>query len=123
MEKQEKPRKNEWLIPAMGTFFLCGLILFAALDRRALSEPGVTVEVQREVPETVLVPEIPASLDLNEATAEELARLPGIGEELAWHILAYREENGPFLSVEEIMDVPGIGEGKFAALAGQIKVE
>ena len=59
----------------------------------------------------------------NTATAEELATLPGIGPELAGRIVAYREEQGGFGSIEEIMEVSGIGEGKFAALKGRITVE
>ena len=61
-------------------------------------------------------------LDLNTATAAELTELPGIGEKLAERIVAYREANGPFTSVEEIMEVDGIGEGKFADLEGRITV-
>jgi competence protein ComEA len=61
-------------------------------------------------------------LDLNTATAEELTQFPGIGEELANRIVEYREANGPFESVEELMEVSGIGEAKFAALEEQITV-
>ena len=68
------------------------------------------------------MPEL-APLDLNAAPAEELAELPGIGPELARRIVAYRDEHGGFESVEEIMEVSGIGEGKFAALEGRITVE
>ena len=62
-------------------------------------------------------------LDLNAATAEELAELPGIGEELARRIVEYRAEHGAFQNVEGIMEVSGIGEGKFAALEGRITVD
>lgn len=54
---------------------------------------------------------------------EELAQLPGIGEELARRIVEYRAENGPFEAVEEIMEVSGIGEGKFTALEDRITVD
>lgn len=56
----------------------------------------------------------PAALvNINTATAEELCALPGIGETTAEKIIAYREENGGFDDIEEIMEVSGIGEGKF----------
>ena len=55
-------------------------------------------------------------LDLNAATAAELARLPGIGAELAERIIACREENGSFSAVEELDAVPGIGAGRIAAI-------
>jgi competence protein ComEA len=47
---------------------------------------------------------------VNLATAEELETLPGIGEVLAATIITYREENGPFTSVDQLIDVSGIGE-------------
>ena len=48
--------------------------------------------------------------------------LPGIGQTLSQAIVAYREENGVFSSVEDIMKVDGIGEGRFAAIEEYICV-
>ena len=56
------------------------------------------------------------TIDLNSATVEELQRLDGIGPALAQAIVDYREQNGPFASVEELLEVPGIGEKKLAAI-------
>ncbi len=53
---------------------------------------------------------------VNVADAAELEQLPGVGPVLAQRILDYREEHGPFLVVEDLLEVPGIGEGKLAAL-------
>ena len=55
-------------------------------------------------------------LDLNRATAEELQKLPGIGEKLSEAIVAYREEQGPFQSAEELLRIPGIGEKRLSAI-------
>ncbi|MDP8957691.1 MAG: helix-hairpin-helix domain-containing protein, partial [Actinomycetota bacterium] len=55
-------------------------------------------------------------IQLNEASAAELETLPGVGPVLAERIVAQREEHGPFASVEDLLDVPGIGEAKLAAL-------
>ena len=55
-------------------------------------------------------------IDLNTADVYELQRLPGIGEKRAQAIVAYREEHGPFQSVEDLTRVSGIGEGILAGL-------
>ena len=55
------------------------------------------------------------SVHLNTATAAELRQLPGVGEATARRILAYREQH-LFNRIEEIMQVPGIGERKFARM-------
>jgi competence protein ComEA len=56
------------------------------------------------------------SVSLNTATAEQLDTLPGIGPALAAQIVAYRESQGPFTSVEQLTDVPGIGSAKLEQL-------
>jgi competence protein ComEA len=53
---------------------------------------------------------VPLLVNVNVAEAEELETLPGIGEVLAAAIIAYREEHGPFTSVDQLLDVSGIGE-------------
>ncbi len=61
-------------------------------------------------------------VNINTATAQQLQRLPGIGETLSEAIVAYREANGDFQQTEDIMDVPGIGQGRFSAIADNITV-
>lgn len=56
---------------------------------------------------------IPLYIDLNTADAETLCLLDGIGEKLSEEIIRYREENGKFNNIEEIMNVHGIGEKIF----------
>lgn len=55
-------------------------------------------------------------IDLNHASAADLEALPGVGPVLAQRIFEYRQQQGPFATVEDLLDVPGIGEGKLAAL-------
>ncbi|HYI20058.1 MAG TPA: ComEA family DNA-binding protein [Solirubrobacteraceae bacterium] len=61
-------------------------------------------------------------LDLNTATAEQLDELDGIGPGMAGSILKYREEHGGFGSIEELGQVPGIGEKRLASLREQVRV-
>jgi len=105
--------------------FVCALaIVFAAgysLGRaRTEDDSAVLVTVQRGGAETA--PPGDARLDLNAATAAQLAALPGIGDALAARIVAYREEHGAFASVEELTDVSGIGEGKLETIRTLVRI-
>ena len=64
-----------------------------------------------------------APININTAGLDALETLPGIGPSTAQKIIDYREENGPFAQIEAIMDVSGIGEGKFDKIKDQITVE
>ncbi|MDN3480297.1 helix-hairpin-helix domain-containing protein, partial [Curtobacterium sp. APC 4022] len=61
-------------------------------------------------------------VDLNTADATALETLPGIGPALAERILAWRDEHGGFRSVEDLLEVSGIGEGRFAELRDRVTV-
>jgi competence protein ComEA len=54
----------------------------------------------------------PQVVDLNSATADQLDTLPGVGPSTAAAILAYRSEHGPFASVDDLLEVRGIGDAK-----------
>jgi competence protein ComEA len=58
----------------------------------------------------------PRTIDLNRGTAEELDALPGVGPATAAAIVSYREQHGPFGSVDALLDVPGIGPAKLEAI-------
>lgn len=62
------------------------------------------------------------TLDLNSASEGELALLPRIGPGLAKRIVEYRSEHGPFESVEELSEVPGMGERATEALRPYLRV-
>lgn len=61
------------------------------------------------------------TVSLNSATAEELVTLPGVGPATAEAIIAHREEAGHFTSIEQLMDVSGIGPAKFAQLKDKVR--
>ncbi|MEI6668781.1 MAG: helix-hairpin-helix domain-containing protein [Acidobacteriota bacterium] len=61
-------------------------------------------------------------INLNTATAEQLDRLPGVGPKTAALIIEYRQKNGGFKKVEDVMNVRGIGEKSFLKLRPFITV-
>lgn len=61
-------------------------------------------------------------INLNTATAEQLEQLDGVGEKTAAKIVTYREEHGGFASIEELMEVPGIGPAKFEGIKDSVTV-
>ena len=98
-------------------------------------EPSPGVEITRPTPaaspaalpaasgaEASPTGEASLSLNLNTASVQELMALPGIGETLAGRIVAYREENGPFLRTDQIMAVSGIGPGTYEKLRRYVLV-
>ena len=121
MSGWRKPTKGELVLLGLTAVFLCALAGLSAQDRAA-PEAGAVIETEVEVPREEIAPDFPP-VDLNTATAEELDTLPGIGESLAGRIIAYREANGPFRTIEQIMEVSGIGEAKFAELKDRITVD
>lgn len=61
-------------------------------------------------------------VNINTATQSELETITGIGPSIAAKIIKYREESGKFKSIEDIMNVTGIGEEKFNNLKDEIRV-
>ena len=72
--------------------------------------------------ETTGAEEVSFPLDINQADSEALQALPGIGEVLAGGIIAYRDENGPFSSPDQLMNVEGIGEKRLEAILDYITI-
>ena len=101
----------------------------------SLTEQGgssaVTISAERS--ETSESPASPVSsspessfqvlLNINTATEQELCSLPGIGEKLAEQIIAFREKNGSFRGIEEIMSVDGIGAKIYEELKDYITTD
>ena len=72
---------------------------------------GMTAQVQQD-----------NRININTADEAQLTTLTGIGATRAQAIIAYREENGPFAAIEDIMNVQGIKEGTFAKIKDEIVV-
>jgi competence protein ComEA len=59
---------------------------------------------------------------INRATAKDFESLDGIGPVLASRIITYRKTNGPFIAIEDLLKVPGIGQSKFAQFKEKLRV-
>ena len=59
-------------------------------------------------------------VNINTATAEQLTVLPGVGAKLAARIVEYRQKSGGFKSVQELMNVRGVGEKNFEKFQGYL---
>ncbi|MFN8382417.1 MAG: ComEA family DNA-binding protein [Anaerolineales bacterium] len=79
----------------------------------ALELPGATETTNSENTDLI---------NINTASLEELDSLPGIGPTTAQRIIDYRTENGPFTTIDEIMDVSGIGPATFDEIKNLITV-
>lgn len=105
-----------------------GLTEFADIEAVNLAEPitdGQHVHIPTK--EIFLLPQsVHAAsnelININTADADKLATLKGIGPALAQRIIDYRNQNGGFKSVDEIMNVSGIGEKKFAAFKDKVTI-
>ena len=105
----------EGAVLTLTLLFVLGTLLWFRVSQPA---EGLTFVETSETGRVVSAPDRPEApgmlegevLDLNTASQGDLIRLPGIGEKKAAAILAWREENGPFQTVEDLLSVDGIGE-------------
>lgn len=80
------------------------LVVHAALAAEAVRRPGLVVAAAPPA-----APLAEGVVNVNKATLEQLVTLKGVGEKKARAILAWRREHGPFNSLEQFEEVPGIG--------------
>ncbi len=92
----------------IAALLLCGSL--PALAQRAAKPPKPAAAASTDI------------VNLNTATAAQIATLPGIGPKTADLIVQYRTKNGAFKKIEEIMNVRGVGEKSFLKLKSRITV-
>jgi competence protein ComEA len=101
-----------------------GLLPEARVDQVNLAAPvssGEQIVVPGPEDEVAEAAVSNGMVSLNQATVSDLETLPGVGPVLAERIVAFRESNGPFQAVEDLLEVPGIGEAKLAAMRDSVK--
>ena len=92
------------------------LLLFAAVPPGALAQQAAPAAA-------TAAPAAPGSpVNINTASADQLEALPGIGAKTATRIVEYRQKNGGFKKVEDLMNIRGIGEKNFLRLKPFITV-
>jgi competence protein ComEA len=101
----------------------------SAVNLASKLEDGRQVLVPRRVAGAAIATAAPGApgapampIDLNTATLEQLDTLDGVGPATAQRILGYRQEHGGFGSVDELGQVPGIGDKRLAALRDHVRV-
>ena len=98
--------------------FICGVFVGRRTNLYSPAKNAVPEQSDAATEDTV-----PAGkIDINQATAEDFAMLNGIGSVIAERIVAYRTENGPFKTIEDIKNVTGIGDVRFNQIKDYITV-
>ena len=95
-------------------------IMMAAIAAIALSAPALSAQSKAPAPKPAATAAAP--INLNTATAEQLATIPGVGPKMAERIIDYRQKNGGFKKVEDLMNVSGVGEKSFLKMKPLITV-
>lgn len=119
MEKMGKATKTEKILLLITALFLCVVLAEFSGTRPDDVSGGYTVETERTTTWEMEVHRV----NINTADAQELQTLHGIGEVLAQRIIERRESVGPYRSVEELLEVSGIGPTKLEGLRRQVVIE
>lgn len=107
-------------VTGIGPALLAGITPHVALPAAPAQPQASAAPARQVVSASAVAPSSP--LELNSASAAELERLPGIGPALAERIVAWRTQNGRFGSVEDLLQVSGIGPKKLERLRPAVRV-
>lgn len=96
---------------------------FSVLMVAAALQLNCSVEAQSLDQKIAIAQNVPTILNVNDATAEQLTSLPGIGLKKAEAIIKFRDQNGKFANVDDLLKVKGIGNKMLEKIKQKIAVE
>lgn len=108
------------LISFIGLLVICVCFLLACAKRPPNSRALMSAEAHEEPSAEIRA--MASRMNINTASAKELATLPGIGKGLAERIIEHREKYGPFRRTEHLIVVRGISDRRFRALRDLVSV-
>ena len=98
------------------------VLSIVALASLLAAQPQMAAAQSRTSGRSTAKPAVTGQVNINTASVTELQTLPGIGAKTAERIVEYRQKNGPFKKIEELMNVRGVGEKNFLKLKPHLSV-
>ena len=122
--KEKKQKEKYKCLAVLVLFFLCGICYSHSFysGNLDMGRKITADEIGMTENKTVSAEKVLDKININTAGTAELVLLPSIGEGRAEDIIKYRERNGDFSRIEDIMQVSGIGEKTFEEIKEQITV-
>tara|TARA_B100000315_G_C14530551_1_gene565936 strand:- start:228 stop:560 length:333 start_codon:yes stop_codon:yes gene_type:complete len=90
-----------------------GILILVGSFVKFLNKIPQSVEPSKIISQKILI-------DVNQDSQKDLEKLPGVGGAIAQRIISYREQSGPFLSVEDLKKVKGIGDKKIQSIKDKV---